>query len=330
MAFDFPASPSEGQEFTPPSGPTYVFTSPVWKFKNIPAGATVYVGDNPPAAPFPGMLWWDSDLGSLYIYYADGSSSQWVQANINASVLADFVKKTGDTMSGNLSINNAVPSLSLSKDAAGQAATIYGRTAGSRRWSLALGSTGAEPGDGSGSTFLITRYADDSSAIGGVLQAFRNLDYVEFPLGQLKFPTTANPSTNANILDDYVEGSWVPTLTVGGSSAGITYSLQRAYYRKVGSLVTVWSEFTLSNKGAGSGNLVIEGLPYAVALVVPVGTFISGVAAFPADSSPFVTPSGTVLTPQIQLTTGVTAMTLAHLGTATGTIRATAIYLAAN
>lgn len=32
-AFDFPASPVDGQEFTPPGGPTYVFQTPVWLLK---------------------------------------------------------------------------------------------------------------------------------------------------------------------------------------------------------------------------------------------------------------------------------------------------------
>jgi len=29
----------------------------------------------------PGTMWWDSNSGNLYIYYFDGSSSQWVQVN---------------------------------------------------------------------------------------------------------------------------------------------------------------------------------------------------------------------------------------------------------
>lgn len=41
----------------------------------------VTVSDSPPSSPFPGALWWDSDVGKLYVYYDDGSSAQWVVAS---------------------------------------------------------------------------------------------------------------------------------------------------------------------------------------------------------------------------------------------------------
>jgi hypothetical protein len=41
-------------------------------------GTTVAVSDTPPGAPVPNQLWWDSDAGILYIYYNDGTSTQWV------------------------------------------------------------------------------------------------------------------------------------------------------------------------------------------------------------------------------------------------------------
>ena len=44
-------------------------------------GANVTVSSNPPTSPTPanGDLWWDSDVGELYIYYTDGDSNQWVE-----------------------------------------------------------------------------------------------------------------------------------------------------------------------------------------------------------------------------------------------------------
>ncbi len=44
-------------------------------------GANVSVGSNPPGSPSAGDLWWDSDVGELYIYYADGDSNQWVETS---------------------------------------------------------------------------------------------------------------------------------------------------------------------------------------------------------------------------------------------------------
>ena len=37
------------------------------------------VGDLPPANPSPGDRWWNSNEGRNYVYYFDGSKSQWVQ-----------------------------------------------------------------------------------------------------------------------------------------------------------------------------------------------------------------------------------------------------------
>ena len=44
-------------------------------------GASVSVGSNPPGSPSNGDMWWDSDVGELYIYYADTDSNQWVETS---------------------------------------------------------------------------------------------------------------------------------------------------------------------------------------------------------------------------------------------------------
>ena len=78
MAFDFPATPSEGQIFTPPGGPTYTYQAPVWKA--LGQGQFVYIGDTPPLTPMNGHLWWQSSTGKMFVYYDDGTSKQWVIA----------------------------------------------------------------------------------------------------------------------------------------------------------------------------------------------------------------------------------------------------------
>ena len=45
---------------------------------NGAAGSTT--GDTPPASPTPGAGWWDSVGGQLYVWFNDGTSSQWVTA----------------------------------------------------------------------------------------------------------------------------------------------------------------------------------------------------------------------------------------------------------
>ena len=43
------------------------------------ANALVNVGQTSPSSPVLGNLWWDTDVGRLFIYYTDADSSQWVE-----------------------------------------------------------------------------------------------------------------------------------------------------------------------------------------------------------------------------------------------------------
>jgi hypothetical protein len=79
--------------------------------------------------------------------------------------------------------------------------------------------------------------------------------------GRLEFPATANPSSNANTLDDYEEGDWTPTVE-GTTTAGAgTYTARVGRYTKIGNLVTAqcalsWTAHT------GTGNTLVSGLPF--------------------------------------------------------------------
>lgn len=44
-------------------------------------GASVSIQDTAPAGVLAGSLWWQSSTGTLYIYYNDGTSQQWVAAS---------------------------------------------------------------------------------------------------------------------------------------------------------------------------------------------------------------------------------------------------------
>jgi len=76
--------------------------------------------------------------------------------------------------------------------------------------------------------------------------------------GQIKFPATQSPSSDANTLDDYEEGTWTPGLTFGGGSTGMSFSLQTGTYTKVGRLVCASFGFILSAKGSSTGALILE------------------------------------------------------------------------
>jgi hypothetical protein len=79
--------------------------------------------------------------------------------------------------------------------------------------------------------------------------------------GGIKFPATQAASSDANTLDDYEEGTFTPSLLCdSGSVSG--YTNQVGYYRKIGSMVTIWFYVRATSI---SGNLVrISGLPFSV------------------------------------------------------------------
>jgi hypothetical protein len=80
----------------------------------------------------------------------------------------------------------------------------------------------------------------------------------------IKFPATQVPSADANTLDDYEEGTWIPGVSFGGGVTGIAYSLQNGMYTKIGRAVCCTGRFDLSDKGSAAGTAVVTGLPFVV------------------------------------------------------------------
>ena len=58
-------------------------SSNVWSPANVASGggSTVSVSDTAPSSPSNGDQWFNSADGSMYVYYADGSSNQWVSVS---------------------------------------------------------------------------------------------------------------------------------------------------------------------------------------------------------------------------------------------------------
>jgi hypothetical protein len=70
---------------------------------------------------------------------------------------------------------------------------------------------------------------------------------------------------SANKLDDYEEGTWTPTVLVGGSAAGVSMTSQAGTYTKIGRLVSVSCRWRTSSKGSNTGGVELDGLPFTVA-----------------------------------------------------------------
>lgn len=77
----------------------------------------------------------------------------------------------------------------------------------------------------------------------------------------IDFSATAGTGTS-ELLADYEEGTFTPTLLSGGAAVSRTYSVQYARYTKIGNRVFFNIYITLSAKGSSTGNTTIGGLPY--------------------------------------------------------------------
>lgn len=89
-----PGSPWSGQViYETDTGLSLVWDGSAWQ----PAGGGgggVTVSSTAPVSPSAGDLWWDSDDGEMYLYYDDGTSSQWVAA-AGPSVAVQSTAPTG-------------------------------------------------------------------------------------------------------------------------------------------------------------------------------------------------------------------------------------------
>jgi len=81
----------------------------------------------------------------------------------------------------------------------------------------------------------------------------------------IKFPVTQVASADANVLDDYEEGTWTMGVAFGGNAVGVTTSRNTGTYTKIGRQVTVNGYLTLTSKGSSTGQAKITGLPFTIA-----------------------------------------------------------------
>ncbi|NKJ03147.1 hypothetical protein [Rhizobium sp. SG741] len=109
--------------------------------------------------------------------------------------------------------------------------------------------------------------------------------------------------TSAATATATVGGSWTPVLAFGGSSTGITYSVQSGTYQRIGPLIYASFGITLTSKGSATGAATISGLPFATS---------SGGSLLIVSGSNFVTQSptfGVIATGTTSVSIGVAGST---------------------
>ena len=82
----------------------------------------------------------------------------------------------------------------------------------------------------------------------------------------VSFSATSDASGMQNeLLDDYEEGTWTPTMRFGGSDSGMGYSEQVGRYTKIGNIVHLKGRILLASRGSNSGTVTIHGSPFTPA-----------------------------------------------------------------
>jgi hypothetical protein len=211
---------------------TMLRSTGVWNFTKTPTvngspligGATI--SDTPPVAPVPGQFWWESDSGGLFLRYADANSSQWVQVNVNGIPDAASDSKvygrlngtwtqvlpiTGGSLTGNLTISMANPSILLSKTASGQPAALTGALNNLARWQIDLGSTQAESSGNAGSDFAVHRFNDAGTYVGSPLQINRATGIATFASQVISGSFTCGHNNALGVINNIAGLSYDPS-----------------------------------------------------------------------------------------------------------------------
>lgn len=92
----------------------------------------------------------------------------------------------------------------------------------------------------------------------------------------------------------YLTGTWTPSITVNGSSTGITYTVQSGIYVKIGNMVMVTGNLTINSNGSGTGNVALV-VPFSATTYRAVGTFgnLAGVT-FSGQINAYIYPGESV------------------------------------
>jgi len=242
-------------------------------------------------APFPGLVAYVADESALILF--DGSG--WIDygsmiaaqnvPHIGVNTTADSVNKlsvqseaalfaglpTTDGGSGDMRV-------AVSKQSAANTATVLFQDDMSGR---------AEVGLAGDDDFHI-KISPDGSTWSDALRIAASSGALSLPRGQLQFPATANPSADANTLDDYAEGVFpTPPVVYGESVAGTNgYSLQSGTFTKIGNRVHFEIYVRLSSLGGTlAGNVAVGPLPFTSANVannIAICTCWSAGCSFPS------------------------------------------------
>jgi len=152
--------------------------------------------------------------------------------------------------------------------------------------------------------------ANDTQDLGTASAGWRTLyvtDGINFP-----DDASANPSSDANTLDNYEEGTWTPTVSFSTGSGTVAYNIQQGTYTKIGNIVHITGRVRTTDIAERTGTVAIAGLPFtanatyfpAISIALGLGLTITANQALTG----YVNASSTVINLQIWETTAGTNM----------------------
>jgi len=156
MALNFPNSPADGDLATL-NGTTFQYNAAKNLWDPVTEELTT-TSDTPPGSPSNGQTWFDTTTGTLYVYYDDGTSSQWVGVTGPGGENAPSGSSSGSSSVGgaSLSISDTAPTTPTAGDlwfnSTDLTTYVYYDDGGSSQWVSAMPSGVSSSGGGSGSS----------------------------------------------------------------------------------------------------------------------------------------------------------------------------------
>lgn len=161
----------------------------------------------------------------------------------------------------------------------GLSASDFAQVSGNTTFSGSVTATNFVVSNG-GTIGSVTTPSAVSIASGGNVSLTENLVFASNKGIDFSVTSDASGSTS-ELFDDYEEGTWTPEYTPGSGAFGAISHFSGGFYTKIGRFVHIQGFILSSNItiGTASGNLLISGLPYAVASITGPGD--KGVVSIP-------------------------------------------------
>jgi len=121
------------------------------------------------------------------------------------------------------------------------------------------GGTGVTTSTGTGNTVL----SASPTLSGDVTLSTGNLVVADTKGIDFSATSSGSGTMTSELLADYEEGTFTPSYTGSGGNPTVVYSTQSGIYTKVGRLVTFKISLVTTSSSGGSGNLGVNGLPFA-------------------------------------------------------------------